>query len=568
LRKAYIFLAFVLVFLAPTISARAESQGPKPLVEMRDALLAFFTPIEGEIKTVDGSAITASMSTKDQLRAGMRFKIVRKGTPFVHPVTKEPLGSLEETIGVAQVTETGPGDVSLKVLSGTPAPGDIVRISKAKVRLLFYQMQKVSWGLADEYFRLLKESNRFELLSTGEDKEELAMSEGKRLNADVVLVLSQPGGTATDKGTTLNQKLLWTLDSTEFLSSGALIDAASLKELTLGEEIFAAKERQAVNFKVPYRAELLALGDIDGDGARELLIGVEKKIYFYSIKSAVLEPAVSGLELKPKKGDELLRIETLDVNADGRDEVIAVTKEDKNVYSSVYFYKDGKFREVHKDRLFLRPIAGKLYGQDFDPAEGFKGDIRAFSVQGDKLVEDRQDDLTKSKKIPAGVDIYAFSFMNTGGKEGILAFDKDSFLNFYDSAGVLVWRSDGDFGGFPKKYKKEAPSVIVDKGYWSVKDKIYVVGPDAFVIKRTPVAGIAKGLGFKASSIKVLKWNGLSMEMADFTEEVSGGIYDLAMDGEKLLMLSSPMMGLEIKKVLQGESPFSKYLSLYPLGGM
>ena len=566
MKRAFVITALLLAAFAPFASARAEKEADPnlPLMEMKEAVLSFFTPAEGEVKSIENGIITASIDPNASLREGMRFKVVRKGTPFLHPVTKEPLGSLEENIGVAEVVGAGPQDFRLKVLGGAPVPGDVVRISKARVRLLFYQLEKVSWGLADEYYRILKESNRFELLSTESEKEELAMTEAKRLNADAVLILSQA---SEENRAILKQSLLWGLDSKEFLQSGAVIESAALKELTLGEELFTPTQDVSVNFKVPFGAELVAMADVDGDGTKELLMGMGRKVVFYSIKSMVLEPALGGVEIKIKKGGELLRLEALDINSDGREEVIALTKDDKEVFSFIYSYEDGKFKEMWDGKLFLRPIEGKLYAQDYDPAEGFKGDIRGMAWENGKLAEKPGDNLTKEKKVPPGVDLYAFVLVSAGGKRAILAFDKDSFLNLYDEEGVLVWRSGEGMGGFQKKYKREAPTAMVERGDWSFKDKIYAMGRDAFVVKRKPLTGVVQGIGYKESGIKMLKWNGLSVEVMDLVSEVPGTIYDFAMDGEKLLVLFSPPLGLELKKILQGESPIARYLSLYPLEG-
>jgi len=572
LKRTFIITAFLLAIFAPFASSGAEKEANAtlPLEDMRDSILPFFSPFEGEVKGVQDGIIKASIGPGAPLKEGMRFKVVRKGMPFLHPVTKEPLGSLEENIGTAEVIGTGPQDFTLKVLEGAAPvpgnilPGDIVRISKAKARLLFYQLEKVSWGLADEYYRILKESNRFELLSTESAKEELAMSEAKRLNADAVLILSQR--TEGDRAV-LDQKLLWVLDSKEFLRSEASIEPEALKELTYGESIFAPSEDVAVSFKVPFGAELLSLADVDGDGTKELAMGMGRKIVFYSIKSMVLEPALGGAEIKPKNCDELLRLEALDINSDGKEELIALTKSDKDVFSFIYSYEDGGIKEIWSGKLFLRAIEGKLYAQDFDRADGFKGDIRGMAWEGGKLVERPEDNLTKTRKIPAGVDLYAFALMSAGGKKGILAYDKDSFLDLFDEAGTRVWRSGEGMGGFQRKYKKEGPSVFVEKGEWSIKDKIYTLGRDAFVVKRKPLTGMVQGIGYKESAIKVVKWNDFSMEVLDLINDVPGTIYDFAVDGDKVLVLFSPPLGLDFKKVLQGESPIARFISLYPLEG-
>lgn len=527
---------------------------------MRDSVLSFFIPVEGIVNSVGNGSISAKMDGAPVLKEGMRFKVLRKGVPFLHPVTKEPLASLEENIGIAELVNADPSHLTLKSLDGNPAQGDIVRISRAKARLLFYQLGSVSWGISDEYFRLLKESNRFELLTTGLDNPEMAVEEAKRLKADAVLILSQ--STENEK-VILSQKIIWTLDSKELMHSASAIEAGVLKDLTLGDELFAPKKDLALTFKVPFGAELITLADVKGKGQKVLLIGMGRKIIAYDIKSSVLAPALEGAEIKGRAGDEFLRLDGMDMNGDGKDEIIITAMNGKELISYIYSFEDGKFRLLWKGNLFLRPIESALYAQKYNSSGGFRGHIFGVSWNG-KTLEENGKDLTDDYKLPDGINIFDFALMEANGTRGVLAYDKDGFLNFYNG-GVKSWRSPTDFGGFLHKYKNESPTVMVDMGEWSLKDKIYFFGKQALVIKREQLVGKAKGLGYKKSEIKGLIWNGISFESFDVINNLAGTVFDFVYDQNRLLVLSSPVFNVELKKLVQGNSPISRYISIYPL---
>jgi hypothetical protein len=72
---------------------------------MRDETMSYFKPITGRIITVEGKKIIMNAGTKDSVRKGMRFQILREEAPFKHPVTKEPLGKLESLVGKLEIKE-------------------------------------------------------------------------------------------------------------------------------------------------------------------------------------------------------------------------------------------------------------------------------------------------------------------------------------------------------------------------------------------------------------------------------------------------------------------------------
>ena len=78
-----------------------------PLLNLREETASYFKPVTGIITAVEGKRLTVNLGTKDSVKKGMRFEIFREEAPFIHPVTKEPLGELESLVGKLEIKAVG-----------------------------------------------------------------------------------------------------------------------------------------------------------------------------------------------------------------------------------------------------------------------------------------------------------------------------------------------------------------------------------------------------------------------------------------------------------------------------
>ncbi len=107
-----------------------------PLNKMRDETISYFKPLTGKIIMVVGNdsqredkKVVVDLGTKDSVKMGMRFNILREEAPFKHPVTKEPLGKIESSVGRLEIKEVGPDSSIGIIVAGDAKEGDKVRIS-------------------------------------------------------------------------------------------------------------------------------------------------------------------------------------------------------------------------------------------------------------------------------------------------------------------------------------------------------------------------------------------------------------------------------------------------------
>ncbi len=111
-------------------------------------------------------------------------------------------------------------------------------------------------------------------------------------------------------------------------------------------------------------------------------------------------------------------------------------------------------------------------------------------------------------------------------------------------------------------------TTMIDRGEWSVKDRLFLRNKDVLLVDRTPLLEMMKGLGYKRSRIQSLWWNGLSMEESVLVDNVGGTIFDYAVAGQKILFLASPMFGIKPGNILKGENPLRTELYIYTVKGI
>lgn len=548
------------------------------LKQLKEDTLSYFRPLKGRVVAVNGNVITSDLGAQQGIKKGMRLRLFKEGTPFLHPVTREPMGRVETPGGKAEVREVSADRSTLQVISGTAGEGDILRVSEMKARVLFYQDRRVDWNIGEAYYQSLKESGRLELIDTSLDSASDAqiIAEAKKLNAEAVLIVTAK---ETEKEMHLRQRILWTEDSAGLADEEIRVDMADVKEMRAARNMLsplATAGDTLLFFDLPFSATLLAAGDLDGDGTRELIIGSGRDLRVFSLGGSLLPL----YEHKGKAGDDYLWIDAMDVNGDGKDEIIVtamrgrvvdvasdtinqVIKDEGTIVSYIYERKGSEFALLWQGNIFLRALPAQgLIGQHYDEGEGFGGPVFKMNYTSGGFVKG------EAVKVPKGVNIYDFAFLaGPDGARYVLAYDNSGYLNLYNDDGLRVWQSTAAYQGFRNTFKKSGPTIMVDRGEWAVKDRLFVRNRESFVVKRIPLADMAKGLGYKASQMKTVWWTGLSMEENVLINGISGGVVDYAFIQDKLVVLSKPLFGLKPQNILKGENPTGSMIYVYSLKG-
>lgn len=533
--------------------------GEGPFRKLVDSALSFFRPVTGKVIRTENRKVVIDLGRDEGMQPGMRLTVLREETPFRHPVTREVLGNLESLTGRIEIDAVSDDSASGFLLEGNAQEGDNIRISAVNVDILFCQSQEVNWQIADAYHKKIKETGRFTLrdtaLETADPKP--ALDEAKKLGAEAVLLLSSAPG---ENGTVLTQRLFWVSDGKKFAETSVLIDAALEKKLRFAEEFFQIETKAALTFDLPLSARFVRTGDVDGDGKEEIILATDTEIGLYT-PGADLQTALGGVKIKEEGGSQILWIDVLDLNENGKDEILVTTIKDSSVTASVYSLQGSAFVPLCEDSLFLRRMENGLIAQANSPGEGFTGPVFTVSCEEGKY---RKGD---PLNLPGNIMIYDFAFYDDpqSGRM-IVAYDEDGFLGLYDMQGMRVWKREEQTGGFLSSFRRASPTVMVDRGEWTVKDRLSSIrSGEILMVERTPLLSMVKGIGYKNSRIKKLRWNGLAMGETALIDGISGTLLDYAISGDTLMVLSSPVFGLKAGNILKGNNPLGSILSVYSM---
>ncbi|MEJ2696086.1 MAG: VCBS repeat-containing protein [Candidatus Sulfobium sp.] len=529
-----------------------------PFENLKQNALSYFRVLSGTVTGVEGHNVVLSLGEKDSVRPGMRLKVLREDVPFIHPVTGEVVGKVEAAVGKIEIRDVGPDSSSGVLVEGQAKQGDRVRLSDARIKMMFCQEKDVDWYLADEYYRKLKETGRVQMLDTGLETDDVGkvLAEARRLGAEVALLLTAKG--AKD-GTLLRERLFWVSDGSKFVDAETTVDTEYSKNLKFGQEYFVPQTGEPVmSFNLPFKAGLVTVGDVAGDGKKEIILsdGNSLRVYALGVDLKFL------WEIKGSATDDFIWLDSVDVDKDGKDEIVGTSMKNGEVLSYIYEFTGSGFKRMWKGKYFVRRIGNGLAAQQYSASQGFKGKVFSLNWASGGCVAG------KPLNIPKGVNIYDFITMKgPSGESLVLAYDDQGFLNLYNGNGLRVWRSRKGTGGFLTTFRKESVGTILEPGEWAIKDRLAAMRKEVLVIDRKPLTGVAKGLGYTSSSIRNYWWNGFSMEQGELIDGVDGSLLDYALSGDEVIVLASPFMGIKFENILKGENPLGTVLYVYLVKG-
>ncbi len=528
-----------------------------PITKLAAETVTYFNPVAGAVKNVEGKAVTMSFGEKDAPRPGMRLKVLREGEPFYHPVTKELIGKFEATVGKVEIKDVQAGAATGEIVEGEAKEGDKVMISDTRVRLLFCQDKTVGWSLADDYYRKLKASGKFEMVDTALETSDAAkvLEAAKEKGAEAAIILTAK---ESGKETRLKERLYWVSDGKEFLDREIAVPSDFEEGSKVGQEFFAPKAAEVLmRFDLPLGEQFVTMADIAGDGHQEIVLGTTHsiRIYKYGVDLQF------QWEIKGSASDDYIWVDAADLNGDRKDEIVVTSMKNGDVVSYIYDFTGSGFRKLWEGNYFLRKLGNGLIAQAYSASDGFSGDVYHVTWKGTFGLGDKI-------KLPRGVNIYDFVFMESPeNRKFTLAYDDNGFMDLYDDTGARVWRSSSATGEFNNTFKKQSALVFRDAGEWSVKDRLISRGNDVLAVQRVPLFGMAKGLGNKSSRIRDYWWNGLAMEDDVLIDGITGNVLDYSLVGDKIAVLARPLMGIKFSNILKGENPIGSALYIYVVKG-
>lgn len=572
-RIVYLLLVLNLLFGAG-ISGAETVPSIDPIQTLRDTILSYFPSVSGEVRSVQDRYVDIRIESDLLLKKGTRLSVFREGEPFYHPVTKDVIGKTEIFIGKIEVIEKQDGSYRCSIINGDIKEGDRVRITSSRIKLAFFQDRNADWTFSEGFYKSLKDTNRFEIIDAyTKDYEPRRLSEiAKGLNADVMLMFSTP---VKDGNRFLNVKLYWVdsiniLNETE-VTSGAIESSKDMKAL-ITINPFDTEPWGSYDIE---RGELIAVGDVDGDGFRELIVSDGRDIRVYSIKD---EPKEVWF-IKGHSHQRILSIDVLDLNNNGRAEIFVTSISgmegtiavDESRFKSAsigaissfvieYDPTEGYRRIKEGLPYFFRVSNGRLLMQGFNPDEIFAGYVYEGIWRNGEYITG------EPLKLPDGIDIYDFTFVDWKGNGDIylISFDDDGYLRLY-KGGELIWGGKSSYGRPYLTFEVQTHSVVNPVKKWSIKNRLVPIrterGQEIIVVKRNPLVSRIPGLGYSDADVYAIWWNGEIMEERLIVDELAGAITDYYLEGNELFLIARGGIFSFLRKAVKGD--FSKGSRLY-----
>jgi hypothetical protein len=543
--------------------------------------LSYFSPMEGSVVASAGQTFRADLGGETGLKIGMRLDVFRRGTAFLHPITKEVIGQSEELAGTAEALQVDSFGSTFRVLTGEAHEGDTLRLSSAPVRAMFYQSSDANWNLAEEYHLRLKDTGRFELLDAvpGKLPDTAIIEQAQAMNADIAIIVS--AGTSTDDGS-LSQRLLWVENPKELSSMEIRLDRETVEEYTLGDEYFTPEATLAERaFTLPYAGRLLGAGDFDGDGTDELLIARDDALLFYT-SGASLVPALDGIEVRTGKRETPIWLDIDDVDGDGQDEIILtslvlmgaleevdiearpVKQQARRVISRVFDYQNRKrdFRVLWEGSLYVRAIDGVLYAQEFSRSKGFRGEV--FTLR-----PDAEQPRGPEVNLPEDVQLYDFTFLTTsGGGKALVYYDRTGHISLADETGTHLWR--GGFYGKPsQRFEQEKSAMFIPPDEWHINDPMLRRGGAVYALRRAARTAVVESAGYKNTQVVALSLaeDGHTIKERVLKDTIPGDVKAFAFSGDRLFVLVRSFK-INPVNILKGRSPFKSVILAYKVRGL
>ncbi|MBI4681910.1 MAG: VCBS repeat-containing protein [Nitrospirae bacterium] len=561
--------------LGPIVSTTLPDAVTGKELEARDMVLDYFNPLNGVIEKIENSVVKVRLE-QAHVKKGIRLSVFRESRPFYHPVTNELIGNADDFAGRIEVIEENAVDglYLCGIVSGDIKEGDKVRISSSRIKLAFFQDRNADWSVSETFNGALKDSGRFDIveLYTPDYKPETLSKLARGHGAEAVLMFSTP---EEDGKIMLKVNLYWTEDAKLF---GELEKTSQNAAASAPDEEFISRTFKDAELWQRYQlpgGQLIAMGDVDGNGTDEFVASDGRSIRIYAVKEELQEI----WKIKADGGTHL-SMDILDLNNNGRAEIFVTSAVDPGTINT----GDGE--------IFSNEIRASSFVIEYDPSGGYKridDNIPFFlRVMGKALLMQRVSrdaifsgpvyngvwkDMHYKPDGPLGLpdkaNIYGFTYVDwkNEGRFDLMTYDDLGYLYLYDAEGHLKWRSDDSYGPFALTFESRTRSIATPKVKWSVRSRLAIIktgrGQEVVAISRKPRLTGLPGLGANEVDVYSLSWDEGVMKENLVLGKVPGSVTDFWIQGSELFLVASGDFNSLISNVTEGEFSISSILYYY-----
>lgn len=305
---------------------------------------------------------------------------------------------------------------------------------------------------------------------------------------------------------------------------------------------------------LPYLGNSLAVGDADGDGRKECVIGGDKGVFVYRFDQSNNMEEVSSYDLGPLI--EVLRVSMIDLNRDNRDEIVVsamykpvemdvqkiANKANLNSPRGYIFNLDGgKLVPLYDDiNLFLATAAlppdyvPKLVGQQ-------KGSLKVFESSVHEIIKMSGGyTLGPRLMLPPEGNTFNFSYLPMEDSDyKIVITDKKDQLRVYSRTGDRMYTSENKFSG-------SSLGIVDARDRMGLQDRIIMTEPYYVPMRMLPInldnngqyellvnhpvsvaaQWFTRYRYFPQGEIHCLFWDGVGLSLVWKTRRIKGSVVD------------------------------------------
>jgi len=550
-----------------------------------DRLVAAFPRVEGLIIGFEGEQVLIDRGKADGVFQGMELNVFREGEEFKHPITGEVFGRLDKELGLLRVLQVreryAVAAVTKTAEKAEIRQGDQVRVSMARMIVAFPNVDMEAAKGANirpvtkDLAAALSRTGRFELIEDRQLRSMLLadknLTSGELADPRILKQLYDKGRaqalllgrlTPLANGFSLDVQVYSTLTGNQLVlasaevkptdvahdrsSSGSQqaragrpteLTAGRSTELTTGSSAKpgistarasnarpsapAPSERFQLGpvFDQPMRA--LAVGDLDGDSHKELLLAAADRLIAYRIDGRQLnllaEHRLNGKE-------PLAVLEVADITGDGRAKVVLTLSQKGRFHSQILHWKDGNLAPIlEAPDVVLRVLSpdGKspqLFGQEVSPANRTIGPIRHYAWDGRTFTPGQTLDA------PAGLPLLGLNLADLGGDGGtrFLTLKEGTVLEVHSQGGERVAAYKDSGRPVASRYLV-SPRILVESGRDGERPQI-ILGREEQTGNRL-LRWVSKS---RAAHLTALRWDGAGFQEVWQTPPSEGSLADYA----------------------------------------
>jgi hypothetical protein len=439
-----------------------------------ESLAAAFPKWEGLVAAVGPDTVRVEGPGVGSLRPGLEVTVFRRGDTFRHPITNQPLGHSEQVLGTVVLAAVEQGAASGRFLpvTGRPAPtaGDGARITAGRlpvavlptsgVQAAFDTQDQTRLLLVARFSALLEKTGRFLTVEPLRVLDVVARAQAS--GASPMEISRQLGGVAILTSRLVREGEARVLETT-WLSGQTGDQLSSFRTRlvpTAHPPRFAWEETPELERRYPLDGPVraLALGDLDGDGKAELVIGDEQTLTAYRTTEGGSPMPVEGTVFRV--GGLILAIDVAPLTSSRNAQLVVVDQRGEGrvgVRARVLEWAAGEFRVLYEAtgrhlRVIRVGTEQWLLEQDAGENEPFEPEIRRLVWDGARFQDGARI------RVSRGVSVYGLALVRlTGSPEpDVVAFTDDYRLGAWTAKGQRLWTSVEPLGGSAVTFEFQA----------------------------------------------------------------------------------------------------------------